>query len=103
MPTGRLSHERLPGCLVLSLERLSFLGKIQDQKINVKKMSDEQNCHNHFLLTRDFQIHERKGGTGQTDIKTIDSSLVERLKTNFINKPNTFQTLKFNREILFDQ
>lgn len=76
--TGRLSHERLPGCLVLSLERISFLGKIHDQKINVKKMSDEQNCHNHFLLTRDFQIHERKEGTGQTDIKTIESSLVEK-------------------------
>lgn len=102
MTTRRLSHERLPGCLMLSLERLSFLGKIHDQKINVK-MSDEQNCHNHFLLTRDFQIHERKWGTGQTDIKKIKNSSVERLKTNFINKPNTFQTLKFNREILFDQ
>lgn len=61
---GRLSHECLPGCLVLSLERLSFLGKIHDQKINVKKMSDDQNCHNHFLLTRDFQIHEGKRGVG---------------------------------------
>jgi hypothetical protein len=49
--TGRLPHERLPGCLMLSVERLSFLGKTHDQKINVKKMSDGQNSYNHFLLT----------------------------------------------------
>lgn len=83
MTTRRLSHERLPGCLVLSLERISFLGKIHDQKINVKKMSDEQNCHNHFLLTRDFQIHERKGGTGQTDIETTDIVLLWKVENKF--------------------
>lgn len=82
MTTRRLSHERLPGCLMLSLERLSFLGKIHDQKINVK-MSDEQNCHNHFLLTRDFQIHERKWGTGQTDIKKNKKLFSGKIKNKF--------------------
>lgn len=80
-----LSHQGLPGCLILSLYRISFLGKKCDQKI-ILMLKICQMVKAAIIITFLLEIAnyvERK--MGERPKKTTGIDLVER-KKNLINE-----------------